>query len=192
MNRFLLFFTLSICFVALAARFFPHLPNFTPVGALALFVGAYLAPKTKWALLLPLPILFLSDVFIGFYEAQIMALVYSSFLLYGAIGFLVSRNKNPLAIIGGTFGGALLFFLVTNFGVWAFSGLYEKSFAGLVNAYLLAIPFFRSTLLGDLAYTGLFFGAYEILLRYEGSRVLSLEGVEKVSFSEAVADNHRS
>ncbi len=163
MNRPLFFFTLSICFVAFASRLFPHVPNFTPVGALALFAGVYLAPKTKWASLLPLPVLFLSDIFIGFYEWQIMGLVYASFLLYGAIGFLVSRKKNPLTIVGGTFGGALLFFLITNFGVWAFSGLYEKSFAGLVNAYLLAIPFFRSMVLGDVIFTAVFFGAYEAL-----------------------------
>lgn len=162
MNR-VIFFTISIAAFSFAARFLPHLPNFTPLGALSLFAGTYLAPKTKWALLLPLPVLFLSDVAIGFYEWQIMALVYSSFLIYGVIGFLASRKKNPLTIAAGAFGGALMFFLVTNFGVWAFSGLYEKSFAGLLNAYLLAIPFFRSMILGDLAYTGLFFGAYEIL-----------------------------
>ena len=61
MNR-LLFFTLGIAFFAVAGRFFPHLPNFTPVGALALFAGVYIAPKTKWALCLPLAVLFLSDL----------------------------------------------------------------------------------------------------------------------------------
>ena len=191
MNR-LLFFTLGIAFFAVAGRFFPHLPNFTPVGALALFAGVYIAPKTKWALCLPLAVLFISDLFIGFYEMQIMALVYGSFLAYGALGLLVSQKKNPLAIIAGTFGGALMFFFITNFGVWAFSSLYEKSFAGLMNAYLLAIPFFRATLLGDLFYTGLFFGAYEVISRYEGSRIFSLKSFQKIAFLKAVAHDHRS
>lgn len=174
--RILLFFTLVIAAFTFAARFFPHLPNFTPVGALALFAGAYLAPKTKWALLLPLPILFLSDLFLGFYEWQIMVLVYGSFLLYGTIGFLVSQKKNSFAVVVGTFGGALLFFLITNFGVWAFSSLYPHTMQGLWNAYVLAIPFFRSMLFGDLAYTGIFFGLHELLTSSIIARIVLLQG----------------
>ncbi len=191
-NKTLLLFVLGITVFTFAARFFPHLPNFTPIGAFALFTGVYLAPKTKWALCLPLLILLLSDLFIGFYEIQIMALVYGSFLMYGALGLWISQKKNPVAIVAGTFGGALIFFLITNFGVWAFSSLYEQSFAGLMNAYVLAIPFFRPTLLGDLFYTGLFFGAYEVILRYEGSRIFSLKSFQKVALLKSVTHDHRS
>ncbi|MDO8470905.1 MAG: hypothetical protein Q7S63_02985 [bacterium] len=192
MNRFLLFFTLSICSIAFAARFLPHLPNFTPIGALALFVGAYVAPKTRWAILLPLPLLFISDILLGFYEWQIMGLVYGSFLLYGVTGLLISQKRNPLTIIVGTFGGALVFFLVTNFGVWAFSSLYEKSFHGLLNAYVFAIPFFKTMLFGDVIYAGLFFGIYEAVLRYESAGIFSLKSLQKIPFLKAAAYDHRS
>ncbi len=56
----------------------------------------------------------------------------------------------------------MLFFLITNFGVWLHTGLYAKTWGGLVQSYTLALPFFRNTLLGDLGFVGLLFGAYEL------------------------------
>jgi hypothetical protein len=138
------------------------MPNFTPVGALALFVGAYLAPKYRWGLLLPLLLIFVSDLFIGFYDLKLMAVVYGSFLVYTGLGMLVAKRKSIATVFLGSMGGATLFYLTTNFAVWAFSSWYPHSVSGLLLSYTLALPFFKYTILGDLFFTGVLFGAYEL------------------------------
>lgn len=166
MNKFLFLFLLLAIGVAVAGRFLPHLPNFTPIGALALFVGVYLAGKSKWALMLPLGVMFLSDLFIGFYDFKLMAVVYGSFLFYVFSGFLVRNTKNVGIIALATLAGSFLFYLTTNFAVWAFSSWYPHTISGLFFSYTLALPFFKYTLLGDLFFTGIFFGAYELVATF--------------------------
>ncbi|OHA72448.1 MAG: hypothetical protein A3A27_01900, partial [Candidatus Wildermuthbacteria bacterium RIFCSPLOWO2_01_FULL_47_18] len=158
-------FLSSIAVLSFGARLLPHLPNFTPIGALALFAGAYLARKHWWGLLLPLFIMFVSDLFIGFYDVKLMAVVYGSFLLYAFIGRVLPK-QNSLLVFGGALGGAVFFYLATNFAVWMFSPWYVKSVEGLMLSYTLALPFFRATLFGDLFFTGVFFGAFEFAKAY--------------------------
>ncbi|OHA68584.1 MAG: hypothetical protein A3A27_01205 [Candidatus Wildermuthbacteria bacterium RIFCSPLOWO2_01_FULL_47_18] len=164
-TQLLITFTVVIAVLSFGARLLPHLPNFTPIGALALFAGAYLAKKHWWGLFVPLFIMFVSDLFIGFYDVKLMAVVYGSFLLYALIGRVLPK-QNPLLVLGGALGGAVFFYLATNFAVWMFSPWYEKSVEGLMLSYTLALPFFRATLLGDLLFTGMFFGAYEFAKAY--------------------------
>ncbi|MDP2664765.1 MAG: hypothetical protein Q8O97_02280 [bacterium] len=164
-SQLLFLFVGSIAVLSFGARLLPHLPNFTPIGALALFAGAYLAKKHWWGLLLPLFIMFVSDLFIGFYDMKLMAVVYGSFLLYALIGKVLPK-QNPMLVLGGALGGAVFFYLATNFAVWMFSPWYEKSVEGLILSYTLALPFFRATLLGDLLFTGVFFGAFELAKAY--------------------------
>ena len=163
--KFLFCFTVLLALLSFGARLLPHLPNFTPIGALALFAGAYLAKKHWWGLLLPLFIMFVSDLFIGFYDIKLMAVVYGSFLLYALIGKVLPK-QNPMLVLGGALGGAVFFYLATNFAVWMFSPWYEKSVEGLILSYTLALPFFRATLFGDLFFTGVFFGAFEFAKAY--------------------------
>lgn len=158
---FLFSFILLAGVVSIAGRLFPHLPNFTPVGAFALFVGVYLARKHRWGLLLPLSIMFLSDIFIGFYNWKLMAAVYFSFFAHGVIGIIVAKKKNAATIILGSVAGGLFFYLTANFAVWAFTSWYPHTFEGLILSYAMALPFFRYTLLGNIVFTGIFFGAYE-------------------------------
>lgn len=146
----------------MAARFLPHPANFAPIGAIAIFSGLYL-PK-KWALILPLAAMFFSDLFIGFYAWPIMLSVYAGFVIMGVIGLIVRKNKKLSAILGGAILGSLIFYLVTNGAVWAFGSLYPHTAAGLLESYYMAIPFFRNSLLGDLFYTGVLVGAYEVSL----------------------------
>ncbi|MDP2735291.1 MAG: hypothetical protein Q8P12_03725, partial [bacterium] len=122
MKRHLLIaFLLAAVALAVAGRLVPHAPNFTPVGALAVFAGLYLARTSKWALVLPLGVMFAADLAIGFYDFKLMAVVYGSILFYGIFGMLV-RNKRSLGTITlATLAGSLLFYLTTNFAVWAFS-----------------------------------------------------------------------
>lgn len=153
--------TLSI--LALFLRILPHPANVAPIGALALFIGIY--GTRRWLLSAPLAVMFLSDIFIGFYDWKTMLVVYLSFLAYITIGRVVKSNKSAFTIIGGTFTGALLFYLTTNFAVWYFSGMYQHTFQGLILCYQMALPFFRNSLVGDLFYVSVFVGSYELALK---------------------------
>ena len=155
-------FLLAALGIALAGRLIPHPPNFTPVGALALFVGMYLARKNTWALLLPLAVIFLTDLAIGFYDTKLMLVVYGSFLFYGVFGLLVKNKRNVGTITLATLAGSFLFYLTTNFAVWAFSPLYAPTLQGLMLSYTMGLPFLKYTLLGDLFFVGMFVGAYEL------------------------------
>lgn len=157
--------------LGIAARFLPHPANFAPIGAIAIFSGLYL-PK-KWAIILPLAAMIFSDIFIGFYSWPIMLSVYGGFIIMGLIGLWVRKNKKLSTVLGGTILGSVIFYLVTNFSVWAFGSLYAHNLNGLLASYTMAIPFFRNSLLGDLFYTGVLVGAYEasLVLLYREKKI---------------------
>jgi hypothetical protein len=139
---------------AAASRFIPHPPNFTPIAAMALFGGAQFSSK-RAAFLVPLAGLFLSDLVLGLYP--ITPVVYGSFALTVCLGLWV-RHASVRRIAFAVVASAVLFFVLTNFGVWAIDRLYPKTPAGLLDCYVAGIPFFRNTLLGDLLYSALLFG----------------------------------
>lgn len=145
-------------------RSMPHLPNLTPVTAIAFVGGLYLGKR--WAVILPVSVMFISDLMIGFYSWPIMLTVYGSFL---AIGFLAwMTTKSGSVLVGGlsVMGSSVFFFLVTNAAVWMFSPWYEKNFAGLLFAYQLGLPFFRNMLIGDLAYLAILVCAFELVIHF--------------------------
>lgn len=143
------------------ARLLPHPANFAPISAIAIFGALYL-PK-RWAIVLPIVAMFVSDIFIGFYTWQIMVAVYGSFILSGVLGLAIRNKKNALRIFSISISASLLFFVITNFAVWVFGSMYMHNFAGLIQSYTMAIPFFKNTLLGDLFYTGVLVGSFELL-----------------------------
>lgn len=147
-------------FVGIALRLLPHLPNFAPITAIALFGGVYLSRKV--ALVLPLAAMLVSDMFIGFYEPQLMLFVYGSFILSVFLGFWLKGNKKWQNVLASSAFCALMFFIITNFAVWLFTPWYAKSAFGLAQCYVMALPFLRNSLLGDVFYTGLFFGLFEL------------------------------
>ena len=102
----------------------------------------------------------LSDLLIGFHGG--MPFVYAAILLISALGLAIRSRLNPVWIGGAALSASLLFFVVTNFGVWLAGGLYPATGAGLVSAFVAAIPFFGNTLAGDLIYTGLLFGGFAL------------------------------
>ncbi len=152
--------------LAVASRFLPHEYNFTPVGAIALFAGAYISNK-KFAFLLPLIILFISDVLLeifhgtGFYRDMIF--VYGSFALVVSLGFLLRGREQRQTIMVASLVSSLVFFMITNFGTWLMYDLYPKTLSGLGTAYLAGIPFLKGTLLGDLFYNLLLFGSFALI-----------------------------
>ncbi len=145
-------FAYLLILLAVVTRFLPHPANFTAVGAIALFSGIYL-PK-RWALIAPLTAMFVSDIFIGFYSAPIMLSVYIGFIIMGAIGLLIRNHKKISTVLGGTILGSILFYLITNWAVWAFGTMYPHTVSGLFTSYYTALPFFRNSLTGDLFFTG--------------------------------------
>jgi len=147
---------------AVILRLIPHLPNFAPIAALGLFGGVYL--NKKYALLVPLLAMLVSDYFIGFAELPVTISIYFSFFLIGLIGLWLKNHKNFSNIFGATLAGSILFFVITNFAVWAATPWYTKTWQGFLECYILAVPFFRNTILGDLFYVGTMFGLYELVL----------------------------
>ena len=141
---------------AAASRLLPHPPNFTPIGALALFGGAQFADK-RLAFLVPLAAMFLSDLVLGL--SRMTPIIYGCFALVVCLGFWVRRRQNAWAIGGTSLAGAMAFFLVTNFAVWAGSTMYPHTVNGLVKCYTAAIPFFGNAIAGDLFYAAVLFSA---------------------------------
>ena len=160
MNR-LIIPAIIIC--AAFTRIMPHPPNFTPIIAMGLFGGAYLKDK-RWALLLPVGAMLLADLFLGFHGTMIW--VYGSLIIITTIGFLLKRGVTLKNGAIATIVSSLLFFLVTNFGVWASGSFYPKTVEGLISCYAAGIPFFGNTLAGSVFYSGLMFFGYEQIRKY--------------------------
>lgn len=161
---------LLLVIFTVASRLMPHPANVAPIAALALFAGTTgRAMPTKagrlTAIIAPLAALFMADIFIGFYTWQVMISVYVGFAVTWLLGILVRRYYSWPMIMGASVGGSIIFFLLTNAAVWAFTPMYAKTLAGLIQSYTLALPFLRNSLLGDLAYNAIFFGAYELAIK---------------------------
>lgn len=164
-------FIIAVVLILFAAfsRLLPHPMNFAPITAIALFSGVYL--DKKYAFIIPLIALVLSDALLGFYSY--IYWVYGTFMLIALIGlWLKSRVQNSKGgkkytyIFGTTIVSSVIFFLVTNFGVWTSGMFYEMSFKGLIECYTLAIPFFRNSLGGDIFYAAAMFGIYDLASRF--------------------------
>ncbi len=152
---------LALTMIAVAAvlRIVPHPWNFAPIGAMALFSGAMLRDK-RLAFLFPLLTLFAGDLFIGFHK--LIPIVYASFLVSVAIGLWLKNRRTFALVTGATLLGAIQFFIVTNFGVWALGSFYPRTVAGLAACYVAGVPFFWNTLAGDALYAGLLFGGFAL------------------------------
>ena len=158
--------------IGVSMRLLPHPANFTPLAAVALFGAVYL-PK-KIGLVLPFIALLISDFFIGFYGTT-MFFVYGSFLITALIGLYIRSKKSVATVVGGTIISSILFFLITNFAVWVDPrSFYPDGFSGLMLSYTAGIPFFRNSVMGDLFFSGLFFGGYE-LIKFYSYKYLSIK-----------------
>lgn len=148
----------AVILLAVVARLIPHAPNFAPIGGLALFTGANF--KNKIALIIPLSAMFVSDIFLGFHKT--VPFVYASFLIIAIIGGLIKTNKWQ-SLFTASLVSSVLFFLITNFGVWVTGTMYAKNLNGLIQCYGFGVPFFRNTLISDLFYSFSFFYGYRFL-----------------------------
>lgn len=167
--------------LAVLIRLFPHAPNFAPIAAMGLFGGTYL--NRKYSLAIVFISLLISDyllLYIHPFSSQFLNFskiyspivlvhsttffVYGSFLLIALLGMWLKSHKSAKNILAASLSSSILFFIITNFGVWV-QGAYARDLSGLWQSYVMGIPFFRNTLFGDLFYVGLFFGSFEAVLR---------------------------
>ena len=154
------FFVLcGMILMAALTRLIPHYPNFTAVGAIALFGGAYFNDR-RLAFIVPLTAMFITDLIIGLHAT--MLTVYLSFVLIVLIGMTLKSRKNAGTIALASISASVLFFIITNFGMWLSGTMYPMNPAGLAECYTAAIPFFQYTALADLFYSAVLFGAFEL------------------------------
>jgi len=167
----------TLCLIVLSAgalRLIPQPLNFAPIGAMALFGGAYFGKRWQ-SFLVPLAALFISDLvvnyvfyqeFVLFHEMAIW--VYGAFALNVIIGSLLIKKVKVSTVATASVSAAILFYIITNFGVWAMPGImhiYPQTPAGLVACYIAGIPYFWGTLAGDMFYSALLFGIFELAQR---------------------------
>lgn len=151
---------LLIILVAAALRMLPHPENFTPIGALALFSGAYLQRQVLW--LVPLAALLLGDIAHGLYNGIVMLAVYLGFIASTAIGRSLLRSRDSGGrICLGVGAGALAFWIISNFGNWLAFG--PHSLEGLLQCYIRGLPYLASSFVGDALYALVLFGGYRLL-----------------------------
>ena len=158
-------FLLGLSAFAVVMRFLPHLSNVTPIAAVALLSGFHFR-KRSLATLIPLGAMFTSDLVIGLHS--MILFVYAPILLMVFFGQWMSQ-RNPQTnwpvqeSLGFTTFGAILFFLISNFGVWFTGDFYTKNFAGLMTCFAAGIPFFEKSLFGDMMFTVLLFSIYALI-----------------------------
>jgi len=145
--------------LGILTRITPHPPNFTALGAIALFGGAFLHDK-KLAFIVPIAIMILSDLILGY---KLVLSVYIGFLIMVFIGLYLQKKQNGLRIINAALIGSLIFFIITNFSVFLTSSLYPKNIIGLIDCYTLAIPFFINTLIANITYSLIMFYGFNAI-----------------------------
>jgi len=145
--------------ISIASRLFPHMPNMTAVGAIALYTGAKYSIRKS--LCITCAAMLCSDVLLGFHP--VMWATYGSFGIAILLGRLLQKQTNWKLIGMVTLVSSFQFFLLTNGAVWLTGLLYPKTIEGLIRCFIMALPFFRNSLTGDLFYTTVFFGLSHIV-----------------------------
>ncbi len=163
-----IFSAVILALLTFGLRILPHPWNVAPTAAAMLFAGAVL-PR-RWGWIAPLVGSLAADAVIGRDHWQIEAVIYVAFFGMWAAGALCNRLEGRRApwvaarTVVLSLAGSVLFFATTNWAVWMWSGIYPATWAGLLQSYVMAVPFFLNTLAGDLAFTGAFFGCYAAVL----------------------------
>jgi len=147
-----------------AARLLPHVPGVWPFAASALFAGRMLRVPAL-AVVVPLAAVLLSNVALAGDDVRITLVVCAAITLPAFAGMLVRRWHGAIPVVAAMLCSSLIFFVITNFAVWAFSGIYPLTWQGLVQCYVAALPFLDKTVLGDLFWTAVLFGGVWLVQR---------------------------
>ncbi|MBN4072139.1 hypothetical protein JYT14_00255 [Flavobacteriales bacterium AH-315-E23] len=158
----------TIVLVAAFSRLLPHIDNVTPIAAMCLFGGAYFTNK-RMAFVIPLLAMFLSDMVINYLAgyplfSYFRLILYATFAVIVLIGLQLRNRVNGPRTLLASLIGSVLFFVVTNFFVWALGNGIEfpLTLNGLLSCYNIALPFFRNTIGGDLFFVAVLFGGFEL------------------------------
>jgi hypothetical protein len=165
-----LIFALSLIAAVTVSRFLPHLPNFTPVIAMAVFSGAVISGRLR-SMLIPMLAMAISDFMLNrsfypehsglsyFTETPTFG-VYLGIALSALLGSIIGNGLKWSRILGFTISSSLSFWLITNFFCWPGNPLYSQDFLGLMTCYTAAIPFLSQTI-GDIFFSTLLFGVWK-------------------------------
>ncbi len=153
-------FPIGLILILALSRLMPHPDNFTPIIALAI-MSSYFFRNVNFSYAVMLFSMLLADFFIGFYSH--MVFVYLSLFLIVLIFFKISKKMNYKNLFIFSFFGSVIFFLISNFGVWLVGNLYERNINGLIECYFMAIPFFKNTIISTLIFS------YSSLIVYKSS-----------------------
>jgi hypothetical protein len=148
--------------LGLASRLLPHEPNFTPIAAATLFAATVLRTRIL-AFAVPVLALAISDIFLASEMTGIRSVVYAMYMLPGLVAFMPERTRALGMFVPAIIAYSLLFFMTTNLAVWAFSGMYPLTAAGLATCYAAALPFLPQTVIGDLFWAAVLFGGAALL-----------------------------
>ena len=164
--------TLVVCGVllvlGLACRLLPHVPNFTPVAAIALFSGFFFRRRLV-AAAIPLVIMFVSDAFLGATPLVVKITIYGALLFPLVFAPLLRKRLSPVRIGSSALIAAILFYVVTNFAVWLV--YFPQTLVGFLACYGEALPFLAKKLLGDLLWSGAIFGSYAVIMQLQSHKV---------------------
>lgn len=163
---------ISLVTLLLVSRWIPHPPNFTPLLAVAL-LGGSLWRKSHWRFVAPMLALFISDAILGFYpgiEMNYVAVALSVLIAPALSASLLSVGLRSVL-------ASVLFFVISNLGVWMFAGLYPMTLAGLQTCFVLAVPFYSATLVSTLLYSTILYSVYRLAYARQG-----FEGFLKVKY----------
>lgn len=147
-------FLIALCVVA---RLLPHAPGFLPVAASGLFAARYLRVPAL-AIVVPVVAMMISDAYLPTEDWRIQLVGFFAIAIPAVAGLLTRRFPGVLPVVGTMIGSSILFFLLSNGAVWAFSGMYPLTTAGLTQCYVMALPFLEKTMMGDLFWTAVLFG----------------------------------
>ena len=156
----------SICLLIVLlvfSRLIPHPPNFTPIISIVILSGI-LFKTFRISSFIFLISMFISDLILGLHSGIIF--VYLSLLIIGFLSFYIINEINYKNLFVYSFLGSLIFYLITNFAVWVSSNMYEKTFNGLIQCYILAAPFFSNTVISTIFFSYLTFICVNKLNRY--------------------------
>lgn len=149
---------LILIVLGITTRLTPHLPNFTPLNAIAIFSGFY--SRNLIGYLIVFLTMLISDTLIGFYDLKLMIAVYLSFFASNLIGLAMEKRPTLIAVSFYATTSSIVFYLTTNFAVWIFSSWYPHNFNGLLASYLMELPFLKNMLLADIIYSIALFQLY--------------------------------
>jgi len=152
---------IALIIIAAFSRLIPHWPNFTAIGALALFAGSIMGFQLR-SILVPIGALFLTDLIFGFHST--MLAVYGAVIFNILLGSILLKKNDVRRTFLVSILGSLVFFFITNFAVWLMDGMYLKTTQGLMTAFAMGLPFLPQQIVGDLFYSAIMFASYYFVI----------------------------